>query len=318
MFDKFDESVALKIDDLIIFNKDNVIEYLNNHQEIIDGFHVTDHDFFQMDYGYNKLNQPVKIGYKNGSIQRLIIKTKDYPKKRLKMVISYDGTNYHGFQIQDNEQTIQGLLSKFISLVNNKKILVQGASRTDAFVHANEQVIHFDDDSNLSPKEWLSYLNHQLPKDIYVKSVETTHPLFHCRYDVFEKEYIYKIKLGEYDPFLVNYTWNIEYLDFLRLDDQLKKIIGTYDFTSFSKSEKSDNIRTVYDAGYKIEDDILMIYIKGNGFLRYMVRLIVNHIVNFATKKTDIDIIDIINEKSRKNTKDLAKASGLYLNKINY
>ncbi|MDY0139408.1 MAG: hypothetical protein RBR50_06905, partial [Candidatus Izemoplasmatales bacterium] len=73
-----------------------------------------------------------------------------------------------------------------------------------------------------------------------------------------------------------------------------------------------------YDAGYRIDNEILEIYISGNGFLRYMIRLIVNHVVNFATKKTDLDILDIIKEKSRKNTRDLAPANGLYLNKIIY
>ena len=151
-----------------------------------------------------------------------------------------------------------------------------------------------------------------------IMNIEIVHPLFHSRYDVYEKEYLYKIKLGDYDPFLLNYAWNIEYLDFLRLNDQLKKIIGTNDFTSFAKGIKGDNIRTIYQSGYKLDDDILEIYISGNGFLRYMVRLIIAHVVNYATKKTDMDILCILDEKSRKNTKELAPAGGLYLNKIIY
>lgn len=318
MIDNLDEFVALKVDDLIILNQEKVKSYLEEYPQLLDNFQKTHHTNYHMDYGYNSSNNPVKIAYQDGKVQRIIIKTKDYPQKRLKITLSYDGTKYHGFQIQKNESTIQGELSRLISEVNNREVLVQGASRTDAGVHAITQVIHFDDHTNLSESEWLKFLNHQLPKDIFIKSVELMHPLFHSRYDVYEKEYLYKIKLGDFDPFLLNYAWHQEYLDFIRLDDQLKKIIGTHDFTSFSKSDKGENIRTIYDAGYKMDDEILEIYISGNGFLRYMVRLIVNHVINFAISKTDKDILKIIDNRSRKDTKDLSPAAGLYLNKIIY
>lgn len=318
MINNLDEFVALKVDDLIIFNQEKVKNYLEDHPQLLDNFQKTHHLSYHMDYGYNSSNNPVKIAYKEGKVQRIIIKTKDYSQKRLKISLSYDGTNYHGFQIQKNESTIQGELSRLISEVNNREILVQGASRTDAGVHAITQVIHFDDHTNLSESEWLKFLNHQLPKDIFIKSVELMHPLFHSRYDVYEKEYLYQIKLGDFDPFLLNYAWHQEYLDFIRLDDQLKKIIGTHDFSSFAKSDKGDNIRTIYDAGYKMDDEILKIYISGNGFLRYMVRLIVNHVINYAISKTDKDILEIIKNHSRKDTKDLSPAAGLYLNKIIY
>lgn len=318
MLERLHPSVALKVDDLIILDHDEVKKILSENQKLIKDITFTDHHFFHMDYGYNSLGNPIKIAYKDNLIQRIIIKTNNYPDKRLKLVIAYDGSNYHGWQIQDDLSTIQGILSQKISDVNNKPILIQGASRTDAQVHANQQVVHFDDESNLTEAEWLRYLNHQLPEDILVESVEKMHPLFHSRYDVYEKEYVYQIKLGDKSPFFINYSWNQEYLDFIKLDDQLKKIVGTYDFTSFAKGTKGDNIRTIYQAGYKIHDDMLKIYISGNGFLRYMVRLIIMHVIKYATNKTDIDILDVIKEKSRKHTKEIAPAQGLYLNKINY
>ncbi|MDD3712477.1 MAG: tRNA pseudouridine(38-40) synthase TruA [Candidatus Izemoplasmatales bacterium] len=318
MLERLHPSVALKVDDVIILDHDEVIKYLSTNPTLIEGVNFTDHRFFHMDYGYNSLNNPIKISYKDDLIQRIIIKTKNYSEKRLKLVISYDGSNYHGWQIQDKLPTIQGILSEKISEVNNKPILIQGASRTDAKVHANQQVVHFDDESNLTEAEWLRYLNHQLPEDILVESVEKMHPLFHSRYDVYEKEYLYQIKLGDKSPFLINYSWNQEYLDFIKLDDQLKKIVGTYDFTSFAKGNKGDNVRTIYRAGYKIHDDMLKIYISGNGFLRYMVRLIIMHVIKYATNKTDVDILNIIREKSRIHTKEIAPAQGLYLNKIIY
>lgn len=318
MLDKLDKNVALKVDDLIVLDYSNVQNYLSQNPELIKDIRFTDHHDYHFDYGYNQKNQPVKIGYKDDLIQRIIIKTKDYPKKRLKLTISYDGTSYYGFQIQGDNKTIQGEISKLVSEVNNHFVLVQGASRTDSGVHAIEQVLHFDDKSSMTENEWLRFLNHRLPKDIFVKSIEKMHPLFHSRYDVYEKIYQYKIKLGDFNPFVINYSWHIEYLDFIRLDDQLKKIIGSHDFTSFAKTSKGDSTRVIYDAGYKIEDETLKIYIRGNGFLRYMVRLIINHVVKYATKKTDIDILDIIKERSRIHTKEMAPASGLYLYKINY
>lgn len=318
MFEKLNQNVALKVDDLVVLNKEHVEEYILNNPQLFEDIVFTDHLNFHMKYGYNKLNNPVKIGYLRDEIQRIIIKTKEYPKKRIKVDLMYDGSSYHGFQIQSNANTVQGELSSLISEVNNKEILVQGASRTDAEVHAKMQVIHFDDESPLTAEEWLRFLNNRLPKNIWIMHVELVHPLFHSCYDVYEKEYLYKIKLGDFDPFLLNYAWNIDYLDFVKLNDQLKKIIGTHDFTSFAKGIKGDNIRTIYQSGYKLDDDILEIYISGNGFLRYMVRLIIAHVVNYAIKKTDLDILEILNQKSRKNTKELAPAGGLYLNKIIY
>ncbi|MFA7075039.1 MAG: tRNA pseudouridine(38-40) synthase TruA [Candidatus Izemoplasmatales bacterium] len=318
MLENLDECVALKVDDLILLDYDNVKNYLKENMYLINNIKYTFHDNYHMNYGYNELNNPIKIAYHDGKIQRIIIKTKDYSSKRVKIDLSYDGSNYHGFQIQTKGKTIQKELSKLVSEVNDKNILVQGASRTDAGVHAYSQTVHFDDDSNLSTDEWLKFLNHRLPKDIYVKKVEFMHPLFHSRYDVYEKEYIYRIKLGSYDPFLVNYSWHQEYLDFVKLEDQIKKIIGTFDFTSFTKCAKGNSIRTIYDAGYKLDDDVLKIYIRGNGFLRYMVRLIVYQVIAFSTNKTSIDILTIIQEKNRLHTKNLAPATGLYLNEIIY
>jgi tRNA pseudouridine38-40 synthase len=318
MFENLNQNVALKVDDLVILNKDAVAVYLEENKELFEDITFTDHFNFHMKYGYNKYQNPIKIAFIGDEIQRIIIKTKAYSKKRVRVDLMYDGSAYHGFQIQANDKTIQGELSKLISEVNNKEILVQGASRTDALVHAKMQVIHFDDESILSIDEWLRFLNSRLPKDILVTNIEVMHPLFHSRYDVYAKEYVYKIKLGDYDPFLLNYAWNVEYLDFVRLNDQIKKIIGTHDFTSFAKGIKGDNLRTIYHSGYKLDDDILEVHIIGNGFLRYMVRLIIAHAVNYATKKTDIDILEILSEKSRKHTKTLAPAEGLYLNKITY
>lgn len=311
-------NVALKVDELIFLNKPDVDDYLEKFNSQFTDITLENYQDYKMDYGYNKLGNPIKIGYEDHLIQRIILKTNYIPKKRFKVVVSYDGSAYHGFQIQAKLITIQGVISKLVSEVNNFDTLVQGASRTDAGVHANMQVLHFDSDTDLNADRWLTFLRHRLPKDIYVKSLEQIHPLFHCRYDVYSKEYLYKINTGELNPFLTRYQWNVQNIDLRLLEDQLNKLVGTHDFTSFSKSKSKDNIRKIYGVGIHNENNLLEISIQGNGFLRYMVRIIINHLILYATGKTHIDIIDIIKEKNRKHTKDLAPAEGLYLNKIIY
>jgi tRNA pseudouridine38-40 synthase len=197
--------------------------------------------------------------------------------------------------------------------------LIQGASRTDAQVHANQQVVHFDDESNLTEAEWLRYLNHQLPEDILVESVEKMHPLFHSRYDVYGKEYVYQIKLGDKSPFLINYSWNQEYLDFIKLDDQLKKTVGTYDLHLFAKAQKVIIQEPFIKPATKIHDDMLKIYISGNGFLRYMVLTHYHDVIKYATNQTDIDILDVHQRKVKEaHKRNRPRLKGLYLNKINY
>jgi tRNA pseudouridine38-40 synthase len=318
MFEELDLKVALKYDDLILTNYEDVKTFIDNNQDLFSSIRFDSYPEYQHLYGYTKQNYPIKVLQVEGKVRKIIIKTKDFSNKRLKLILSYDGSAYYGFQVQKAQKTIQGTISALVSQVLNKSILVQGASRTDKQVHALEQVMHFDDTSDLSAIDWLNFLNHQLSDDILIKEVTRVHPLFHSRYDVIQKEYYYQIKLGDKNPLLSNYAWHIEYLDFMRLDDQLKKIVGEHDFTSFSKSDKSDSTRTIYSAKYKMEGDLLKIHITANGFLRYMIRLLIAHIINYATKKTDKDILEIINEKSREHTKDLAPASGLYLKKINY
>ncbi len=312
------DNVALKVDDFILFDKPNVKKYLKENPDKFENIVFDENPDYHFSYGYNQYKQPIKFGYDQGYIQRIILKTKDIPKKRFKLVIRYDGSDYHGFQVQAKQKTIQGIVTDLISEVNNQEVLVQGASRTDSGVHANMQVMHFDSEADLNADRWKSFLRHRLPADIYLQSIEEVHPLFHCRYDVYSKEYLYKINIGEPNPFLVKYQWHIKNIDLRLLEDQLNKLVGSHDFTSFCKTKSSDNIRKIYHTSFQVSGDTLEISISGNGFLRYMVRIIINHVVLYATNRTDLDVLDIIKEKSRKHTKDLAPAEGLYLNKIIY
>ncbi len=192
-----DKSIGLKFNTQIILGREEVITFLEEHKIYFAELDVSPIEDSKMIYGYNKLGNPVKLGFDGQAIQRIVLVTKTLKTIRYKAVCTYDGHRYNGFQIQKNHNTIQGELTKIISSVNGKDTLVQGASRTDTGVHALNYVFHFDSDKSLSESRWLELLNYQLPNDIHIKSICKTHPLFHSRYDVHMKRYIYKIKLIE-------------------------------------------------------------------------------------------------------------------------
>jgi tRNA pseudouridine38-40 synthase len=170
----------------------------------------------------------------------------------------------------------------------------------------------------MGKEKWKDIVNHQLPKDILVKEVSIEHPLFHSRYDVYQKQYIYKIHLGDYDPFLANYVHFEKHLNLSLMRQALKELEGTHDFTSFSKTQVEDPIRTVYHTDIIQKDDQVTILIRGNGFLRYMVRIIVEYLLKIGKNQTSISMKDVLESRSRKYTQGLASPHALYLEKIIY
>ncbi len=316
--DKLDDEIGLKFNENIILGKNNVHEFITNYHELFNEVSLESIDNSQMLYGYNSLGNPIKLGFNEKKIKRIIIINNSINTNRYKATISYDGNRYSGFQIQKNQITIQGELSKVISNINNIRTSVHGASRTDAGVHALEYVFHFDAFNKLTPIRWKALLNYQLPKDIYVSSVKSVHPLFHSRYDVSKKEYIYRIRVKEKNPFMIKYEWQIDDLNIDVLKQQIKQIIGTHDFTSFCKGQPISSIRTIFNAKVIEEGSLISLVFEGDGFLRYMIRILVYTLVEISKGHLKMNISEILDEKSRKHTKHLAPASGLYLNKITY
>lgn len=310
--------VGLKLDQCIVTDKENVIKELEKNLDLFQDLNLYKIDNSQMLYGYNKLGNPIKLGFDGVSINRIIMITTPIKSKRFKAVMAYDGTRYSGFQIQNDKPTLQGELTKVISLVNHDETLVQGASRTDAGVHATNYVFHFDSDKGLTEEQWLKYLNHQLPKDIYVKSLSEVHPLFHARYDVFKKRYIYKIKIGERDPLKNNYEWFMETLNVDSLKKVIKELVGEHDFTSFCKGVPDSPIRTIFEVNVLQNQNEIQLIFVGNGFLRYMIRIIVYALVQIANGNLELSVTDLLNEKNRDHTKNLAPANGLYLDAVMY
>ena len=236
---------------------------------------------------------------------------------------SYDGSNYNGYQKQKNLNTIQGKMEEALKYINNKKYTKFSSSgRTDAYVHAINQYGHADINVNITEYKLKRALNSLLPDDIYVKSVKKVADEFHSRYNVKKKEYIYKINIGDYNPIERNYVYQLcKKLNIDKMNEALNYIIGTYDFKYLSSNEikEKNTVRTIYSAKIKKRRDYLEISLVSNGFLKYMVRVIVGILIQIGLEKYEvIEMKNILNGKCKTNYKKIAPAQGLYLKDVKY
>lgn len=241
---------------------------------------------------------------------------------RYLITFSYDGSKYKGYQKQPNEVTIQGELERVLTKINNSEVLVSASGRTDAGVHALNQKAHFDLDINITSEKLKMALNSLLPGDIYIKSVEEVDGDFHARFNVKEKEYIYKINIGEYNPLEKDYVYQYnKELDIDKMKEAIKYFEGTHDFKSFTKNndEKDDFVRTIIKTDIDVEDDIITISFRGTGFLRYMVRNMVGCLIEVGRlKRESIEVKTILEAKDRTKAGITAHPEGLYLTEVSY
>lgn len=315
--DQFAPYCGLKYERLILMNREAVFPFYLEH---IDWFLNIP---FALDksgtvYGYLDNGFPYKYTVANHLVERIVIAKEPLKEQRIKAVISYDGTDFSGFQMQKNDRSVQSELERIVSEIHDAPTKVSGASRTDAGVHALGQVIHFDSLRKDTPARWKYYFQKKFPKDVGIESVEFVHPLFHSRYDVLYKEYRYVINQGPYNPLRRHFEWTVDEVDLNTLSQDLSSLIGTYDFKSFSKGDKEDTIRTIHNAYFLKKDNRLELVFIGDGFLRYMIRLIVFALVKRAKGELKASISEIIESKSRKYTTHLAPACGLTLMRVVY
>ncbi len=245
-------------------------------------------------------------------------------EKNFKLTIEYDGTAFSGWQIQKNSRTIQGEIEKAIFVMTKQKIILTGAGRTDAGVHALAQVANFICDTDLEPDSFFRGLNSLLPDDIVIKNCEYIYDKFHSRYDAKGKIYRYKI-LNTKLPTAIgrNYVWFIKKpLDFNSMKEAVFFLIGTKDFKSFegSGSPRKSTIRKVTRAELTQEkDNIIQFEIEADGYLRFMVRNIVGTLVSVGLGKLEpSDIKKILDSKDRRNASTTAPPNGLFLVKVRY
>lgn len=239
---------------------------------------------------------------------------------RYKMVISYEGTNYYGFQKQTNKITIEEKLLEALYQIHRKEIKLVGSGRTDRGVHAIGMVAHFDSELDLSDYRFTKALNTYLPNDIRIKSVIKVDNNFHARYSAKSKTYQYIIT-KKYNVFRRNLETYLPYnLDIKMMKQALNKFIGKHDFFGFSSYIKGKpTVKEIYEANLKEENDKIIITIKGDGFLKYMVRRIVGTLVEIGRDKKDISVIDeIFKTKDGSLSGKTIEPEGLYLLEVNY
>ncbi len=243
---------------------------------------------------------------------------------RVRLIISYDGTNYKGYQIQNNFNTVQLLVEKALKKVYNVEVKTIGASRTDSGVHALCQNVVFDiDSSNIPIDKLYLILNKNLPIDIRVTRSMEVYSDFHPRYDSIKKTYSYTIFNGSnMPPYYRNFMTHIKSdLDINSIINSTKYFIGTHDFIGFSSTGSSvkTTIRTIYDFNVEKYGNTIKFTITGDGFLYNMVRIIIGTLIDVGLNKIKPEELEyIISSKDRTRAGKTAKPNGLVLEKIYY
>lgn len=243
--------------------------------------------------------------------------------RNLLLTISFDGTAYHGWQVQENAVTVQQALQDALEHIIGNRDNIVGCSRTDSGVHANMYCCNMRTESAIGCEKLVSGLNAVLPRDIAVCGCTEVSEDFHARYDCQSKEYIYKIwNSPNKNPFLFNYSLHYKYhLDEKMLSEQAADFIGTYDFASFCAAGSSveNTVRTVTAASVERDGDMIIFRVAADGFLYNMVRIMVGTLIDISAGKIPAGSIkQIIASKNRNAAGHTAPARGLYLNRIYY
>ena len=242
--------------------------------------------------------------------------------KNLKLTIEYDGTNYSGFQRQSNGYTVQEELEKAITKVVSHNIILYCAGRTDAGVHANCQVCNFFTSSKISENGLNIALNSLLPMDISCYEVCEVYETFNARYSAKSRRYQYFILNREPKSAIKGrYAWHVrKQLDLNEMQKAISAFIGTQDFRAFSHAKKDEiTIRNVISMTISKKEDMIVIDISANSFLRSMVRNIVGTLVEVGMGKRAAETIqEIIDSKDRRKAGICAPAKGLFLKSVEY
>lgn len=241
-----------------------------------------------------------------------------------KIVIQYDGTRYKGWQGQNStDATIQGKIEAVLSAMTGETVEITGSGRTDAGVHALGQVANFHLHGTWECAQIRDYLNHYLPEDIAVTSVEMVDERFHSRYNAVSKTYRYRIHTGKIpDVFARKYVYDYqEPLDTERMKAAAALLIGTHDFKSFcgNKKMKKSTVRTIYEIRIEKTEQEIQIFYTGDGFLQNMVRILTGTLIEIGDgRRNPEEMTEILQNKNREAAGYTAPACGLALLEVNY
>jgi tRNA pseudouridine38-40 synthase len=255
--------------------------------------------------------------------------SKDRNMRNLKLILSYDGTDFAGWQVQPDTATVQGTLASAIGRITGEKVLPQGSGRTDAAVHALAQVVTFVTESSVPTANFLRALNDILPASVRVLEVAEMAADFHARHSARAKTYRYRIFRGSIcPPFLARYVWHFPYpLDEAAMAGAAEQVVGEHDFTSFAAVDPErgregvelSNMRRIFSSSWQRDGEELVYAVRGSGFLHHMVRNLVGTFI-LVGKGTLVveDVKRILEARNRSAAGATAPAVGLYLVGVEY
>ncbi len=243
--------------------------------------------------------------------------------RRIRLIISYDGTNYVGWQVQPNGVSVQALLEKALFELTGEQIRVEGSGRTDSGVHAKAQVAHFDTEARMAADKFAIAMNMHLPPDIRVLFSEEYDPTFHARFSAKRKVYSYTVQLGPHaDVFLRTTSLHLHYMpDVESMQKAAAAVIGTHDFNAFKCADSlmENTVRTITRSEWNRNGNLLVYTVEGNGFLYNMVRILVGTMLEIGSGKRPVsDMENAIETGSRTSAGATAPARGLRLERVIY
>jgi len=257
-----------------------------------------------------------------------------------KILLSYDGTMFHGWQVQPGRPTVQGALAAALEKMTGERVLPQGSGRTDAGVHALGQVASFALEAEIPAENLLRALNRALPRSVRVLRLESVSEEFHARHSAVRKAYEYRIferKVHVLDeeevcsPFVAPYVWDCRWmLDAELMQQAAAMLCGTHDFTSFGASDLDlaqreegvagpNPVKTIYESKVMREDGLLRYRVRGSGFLHHMVRNVVGTLAEVGRGSLQVeDMGRILAARDRAAAGPTAPAQGLFLVSVEY
>lgn len=261
-----------------------------------------------------------------------------------KLTLSYDGTGFHGWQVQPGRRTVQGTLAAALEQMAGERVLPQGSGRTDAGVHALGQVASFGLEAAIPAENLQRALNRALPQSVRVLKAEMVPDSFHARHSAVRKSYEYRIFERRVEvvgpeiaaekvcpPFLAPYVWDCRWpLEIAGMREAAKILCGTWDFTSFAAVDMELGVRegvvvgpnpvkTIYASEIAQEDGLLLYRVTGSGFLHHMVRNVMGTLVDVGRGRLDVgDMRAILEAKDRTAAGPTAPAQGLFLVSVEY
>ena len=257
------------------------------------------------------------------SITTICIKNNYFITKTMRYFIecAYRGTNYCGWQIQNNAKTVQEEIEKALSILLKTTIEITGSSRTDTGVHAMQQMAHFEVENELDTENLVYRINKILPSDISVNQVFKVADDYHCRFEATSRKYEYRISRKK-NPFQKGLCYEFNQKLNVKLMNEACQILFKHiDFECFSKvnTQVFTFNCSIMEARWEEQDDLMVFHIKANRFLRGMVRAVVGTLLEVGAERLSIaDFEQIILSKNRKNAGRTVPAEGLFLMEVNY